>query len=48
MTIIGEKGRSELTFHSSPLALPSLAFLETDTEANGAEAVTGVVVAAPS
>ena len=48
MTIIGEKGRSELTFHSSPLALPSLAFLETYTEAHVAAAETGGVADALS
>ena len=36
------------TLHPSPFTLPSLAFLETYTEADGVAAVTGVAVAALS
>ena len=50
MTIIGEKERSELTFtlYPSIFTLPSLAFLETDTEAYVAGAVTGGAAGAHS
>ena len=48
MTIIGEKEQSEHALHHSIFTLPSLAFLETDTEAYVAVAVTGGVVVAPS
>ena len=47
-TIIGEKERSEITFHSSPFNLPSLAFLETYTEANFVDTGTWGVGGAPS